>query len=195
MVSDQKILYKDKVYQIIAIEQEYIIHPAALNILPLNKSTAAYDFSAEFYLDGYNLFLEKLKLFNTDVGNRQYVLNMCRMSYNGSILIGADIIKEYNIKNSYPACFSYQNVKELIFDDGVLVTTIDHNKEMLRIRKNLELGLRSLNNNRDLRCINHFLGSAFVGDYKPFRLSIIRLKYIKEMKSLYDKEKPAYTQL
>lgn len=195
MVSDQKILYNDKEYRIIAIEQEYIIHPAALNILPLNKSTVTYDFNVEFYLDGYNLYLEKLKLNNADTVNQQYVLNRCRLSYSGSILIGADIVKEYSIKNSFPACFSYQYVKELIFDDGVLVTTIDHNKAMLRIRKNLELGLRSLNNKRDLRCINHFLGSAFVGDYKPFRMAINRLRYIKDMKSFYDKEKPTYTQL
>jgi len=191
VVSEQKIIYKDKEYKIIAAEQEFIIHPAALGILPIAKASFTCNFSAEYFLDGYKLYLDRIKLLD-DASEKEYVLKDCRLYYNGSILIAADLVNEFRVKGSNPACFSYQNVKELIFNDGVLVTGIDQNRAMHRIRKNLELGLRRISNSKDVRCINRFLDSAFVGDYRPFRLTYNRFRYIKKMKSCYDKVKPVY---
>jgi len=191
VVSEQKIIYKDKEYKIIAAEQEFIIHPAALGILPLAKASMTCNFSAEYYLDGYKLYLDRIKLLD-DASEKEYVLNNCRLYYNGSILIAADMVNEFYVRGNNPACFSYQNVKELIFNDGILVTGIDQNRAMYRIRKNLELGLRRLSNNKDIKCINRFLDSTFVGDYRPFRLAFSRHRYIKRMKSYYDKVKSVY---
>ncbi len=193
MVSEQKLIYKDKEYKIIAIEQEFLVHPTAFGILPLNKAAVDCDFSAEFYLDDYKLYLDKFILHNSGANDRQFQFNGCRISYYGAILIAADLINDYCIKSNSCACFSYQNVKELIFEDGILVTSIDQNKAMYRIRKNLELGLRDLKSNRDLRCVNRFLDSALVGDYKPFKFNFSRNKYLKEMKSFYAKDKLNYT--
>lgn len=191
MISDQKIIYRDKKYKIIAAEQEFIIHPAALGLLPLAKASFRCNFCAEYYLDGYKLYLARIKL-SDDASCKEYNLNNCRLYYNGSILIAADMVNEFKIKGSDPECFSYKNVKELIFNDGILVTSIDQDRAMHRIRKNLELGLRRLGDGRDIRCIRRFLNSAFVGDYRPFRFAYNRHRYIKRMKRYYDKEKPVY---
>lgn len=181
----QKIIYKGKEYMIIAAEQEFIIHPAALGMLPLDKTSLSCNFSTDYYLDGYNLYLKKIMLIDED-SQQEYLFDNCRLFYSGSILIAADMVSEICIKGNDPACFSYQNVKELIFNDGVLVTGIDHNRAMHRIRKNLELGLRKLSNSRDLKCINRFLDSSLVGDYKPFKFSYNRQRYLKKMKSCYN---------
>jgi hypothetical protein len=125
-------------------------------------------------------------LHNSDSTDKHYEFEQCAVSYNGTLLIGTDLIKEYSLKGNKTACFSYQNVKELVFEDGVLITTVDQNKAMLRIRKNLELGLRNLTASRDLRCIRRFMNSAFVGDYKPFKLPVNRFKYLQDMKNVYD---------
>ena len=194
MVSQQKLTIKDKEYNIIAAEQEFIIHPVALGLLPVDNSSISCDFSASFYLDGYNLYLEKISL-KSDNTNKEYQANNCRIYFTGSILIASDMVKEYHIDEGSPACFSYQTSKELIFDNGVLVTSIDQSRAMHRIRKNLQLGLRSLGSSKDLKCIKRFLNSAFVGDYKPFKLAYNRHKYIKKMKNLYDKEKPVLIML
>jgi len=189
VVSEHLIIYNDKEYKIIAAEQEFIIHPAALGIMPFNKKNIGCDFGACFYLEGQNLYLEKIKLKSN---GKEYILNNCRLFYNGAILIAADMVDEFITDDGAPACFSYQNVKELIFNNGILVTGVDQNRAMHRIRKNLELGIRKLGNRKDIRCINRFLASALVGDYKPFKLSYNRHRYIKRMKNFYDKAKTAY---
>jgi hypothetical protein len=118
-------------------------------------------------------------------GDRQYTFDNCTVSYNGAILIGSKPVKEYAMKGENPTCFSYQNVMELIFEDGILITSVDHSKKMLRIRKNIELGLRNLTVNRDIRCIRRFMNSSFIGDYKTFRLIGSRMRYLKELKKDY----------
>lgn len=195
MFSDQKIIYEDKEYRVIAAEQEYIIHPAALNILPFAKTAISCSFSASYHLDGFKLYIDKLKLNNNDDSGKEYLLKSCRLYYSGAILIASNMVGDYCIKGNNQVCFSYQNVKELIFNNGILVTGIDHDKAMQRIRRNLELGLRNLSNSKDARCISRFLDTVFVGDYKPFKLSLFRQNYIKRMKNCYDKEMPAYTLL
>lgn len=195
MISDQKLRYKDKDYKIIAIEQEFIVHPTAFGILALNKAALSCDFTAEFYLDDYRLYLDIINIQDTDGSQTQYRFDKCRAAYKGSVLIASDLVYDYRTKSNSCACFSYQNVKELVFEDGILVTSIDHNKAMYRIRKNLELGLRDLKSSKDLRCVNRFLDSALVGDYKPFRFAFSKLAYLKAMKSFFDKEKLNYTML
>lgn len=194
---EHQLNFSNKNYKIIGIEQEFIIHPTALGLLPLTTASLQATFSCTFHIEAYHLFLDKLILSNSDNGTpgaskadmneKQYVFQNCPIAYNGAVLIGTNKGKEYSLKGNKPACFSYQNVLELVFEDGVLITTIDQSRAMSRVRKNLELGLRSLTDNRDNRCINRFLNSSFIGDYKRFHLNYNRMKYLKEMKADYSK--------
>lgn len=184
---DQQIIYADKNYSILDAEQEFLIHPAALGLLPISKASLQDSFSSSFYLDGYCLMLDKM-IWNEEItGNeKQFEPSDIKVLYSGTVLIGADVVKEYHLKGDVLACFSYQHVMELVFDHGMLITTVDQSKAMLRIRKNIELKLRNLNKNRDLRCIKRFINSSYVGDYKPFLLSGMRYKYLKDMKNGYN---------
>jgi hypothetical protein len=194
MYFEQQLNYLNKSYKIISAEQEFVVHPSAFCLSPISLMSLQGSFSSNFHIEEYRLILDKLVL-NPEVGNiggnkaesleRPYEFKGCTVSYNGAIIIGTDIVKEYFIKGSRPACFSYQSVFELVFEDGILITTIDHSKKMIRIRKNIELGLRSLVSKRDVRCIKRFIHSSFVGDYKSFLLNSSRLRYLKEMKKYY----------
>lgn len=195
MKIDQQLLYSNQLYKILNAEHEFIIHPSALDILPLTQIALSTPFISSFSIMDYQLKLDKLMIGSSEtlniIGNKvlgselYYEFNRLSVIYSGSILIAKDLIKEHHLCPEEPACFSYLKVLELVFEDGVLITTIDQSKAMQRIRKNLELGLRNLNNNRDLRCIRRFINSSIIGDYKGFRRNGTRMKYIKNMKNKY----------
>lgn len=195
MILEQEIIYFDKKYHILNAEQEFIVHPAAFGLLPLTKVSLQSPFTCEFHIEDYRLIMDRLTIVNDTAGNAgmgkmeendmECEMNDCQIPYTGAILIGSRPVREYYRKDGKLACFSYQNVFELVFEEGILKTTIDQSKAMLRIRKNIELKFRSLNSSRDLRCIKHFMNTSFIGDYKTFILPYNRMKYLKEMKKKY----------
>jgi hypothetical protein len=194
MNMQHQLLYLNKSFTLLSAEQEFIIHPAALGLLPITPEAALRSFMCSFEITNYYLFLKTLSLNGNDNSNtlresdeealKPYTFQDKRVYYNGAILVGAGPLKDYVIKYN-DAYFSYQSVYELIFENGYLVTTIDHSRAMVRIRKNLELGFRSLSNKNDARCIKHFMKSTFIGDYGLFSSSNKRLKYLKKMKEVY----------
>lgn len=188
---EQQIIYGNKNYKILDVEQEFIVHPVAFGMLPLSKASLQNSFSSNFHLEGYRLMLDKLTLSCEDMGNasilktegsrKEYIFQDCTVRYSGAILIGETLVKDYFVKNGNLTHYSYQNVFELVFEKGLLITTVDQSKAMLKIRKNIDLGLRSLNRSRDLRCIKRFMNSSLVGDYKDYVMSINRMRYVKDM--------------
>ncbi len=186
---EQQIIYKDKLFQTLGTEQEFIIHPSAFGLMPLNKNALQLPFQCEFYLEDYQLTLRNLQVCDEESliacsyeDKPEY--EGIKVMYSGAVLIGADLVKEYYIKDKL-ACFSYQKVYELVFDNGRLTTTIDQSKAMLKIRKNIDTGLRTLSKGRDLRCIKRFLNSSLIGDYNAFFLPFRRMKYLKVMQEDY----------
>ena len=192
---EHKLIYQNTEYKILEVEQEYIVHPIAFGFLPYTTASMQCSFTCEFTLKDYRLLLNRLIIGNNEAVNlggvrqegyaQNHEFNELKTAYNGVILIGANPIKEYYLKPDALAHFSYQKVIELVFEDGLLITTVDQSKAMLRVRKNLELKLRNLTNSRDVRCINRFMNSVFIGDYKPFHFSYNRMNYVKDMKKDY----------
>ncbi len=192
---EQKIEYHNMEFNILAAEQEFIVHPIALGYLPYSSASLQCPFSSKFSIRDYRLFLDKIDVGTNESMNlggawiedyiQRHSFEELSVSYNGAILIGTSPVKDYHGKEDEPSYFSYQKVIELVFDNGVLITTVDQSKAMLRIRKNIELGLRSLSKKRDKNCINRFMSAIFVGDYKPFRFQYNRMNYIKDMKKDY----------
>jgi len=192
---DQTIIYQNIKYNVLYAEQEFIIHPGALGLLPISKPSLQHPFTGNFLVkDDYRLVLLTIVMSdfnasyivteNPEDNIKAYQFPNITILYNGSVLIGTNLIKEYIIKGK-PACFSYKNVYELVFEDGILITTIDQSKAMSRVRQNLELGLRSLLKLRDVLCIRHFINIRLVGDYFPITTTHMRMAYLKEMKLEY----------
>lgn len=179
----QTMKFKNMEYSILAAEQECIIHPIAFGYMPNTSASLQCSFSSHFVIKDYQLLLNHMDII--DAGS--YAFEDFPVSYNGTVLIGTNIVKEYYLKGNEaePAYFSYQKLIELVFENGVLITTVDQSRAMLRIRKNLELGLRHPDKKRDKRCIIRFMNSVLVGDYKPFLLQHNRMRYLKDMKEAY----------
>jgi hypothetical protein len=191
---EQQILYYDKNYTILSAEHEFIIHPSALGILPLSAEALSRSFSCSYRLDNYYLYLTELTLTDGRNENSSAVFAASespveftdkKLLYSGAVLIGCTPVKDYDAKGYGSMFFAYKNVYELIFENGYLKTSIDHGKAMLRIRRNIELGLRCLTDKRDTKCINRFMKTTFFGNYKPFSSSKKRLAYLKNMKAKY----------
>ncbi|HWT26994.1 MAG TPA: hypothetical protein VN131_03570 [Mobilitalea sp.] len=191
---EQQLKYLGKDYNIISAEQEFIIHPAALDRLPVTNDSLKQLFSCTYHVDDFRLMLDTLTVYSTasnlytndKKAEETYSFHNLTVSYNGAILIGACMSKEFLWKGFNTACFSYMYVYELIFEDGILITTIDQSKAILRIRKNIELGYRSVANHSDVKIISRFMNSSFIGDYKPLSSDRKRVHYLKEMQRDYN---------
>jgi len=173
-----------------------------------------FGYSSIFEIKEYQLYLKNLiltsdrvypiiggvepKLLSSENGVEtvEYDEIMVPVKFTGAVIVGGTFLKSYGAEEEIP-CYSYKTVRELIFQEGKVVTSIDHSKAMLRIRKNLDLGLRDLNKKRDVNCIRHFLKSSFVGDYEnPDKLSNPEQKkklelspYLQKLKSYYSRIK------
>lgn len=200
------LLFEGKFYQLLGAEQE-IYSPDLFRIAPTWEKDKEFQFTSAYEIQEHQLYLKNMTI-TSDRGfpvineiKPQSVYNekgldtvlyeglMEKLNYTGGVLIGCDYIKNYNAKGDMPY-FSYGKLYELIFEDGILTTTVDHSKGMLRIRKNLDLGLRSLEKERDRKCIKHFLKTSFVGDYlHPIRQKKKKIKnnimnYFSKIKNL-----------
>lgn len=215
MMTEQQLLFLNKMnwqtnsltlnknYKIINTEHEFIVHPAALGILPMTAEALQRSFACSYLMKDYCMFLDKLIIYNESIAEPckesedsksvAYAFMDQHIAYSGTILIGDLLLKDYSLKGCKTAYFSYESVFELVFDDGNLITTIDHSKSMLRIRKNIDLKLRSLSNKRDVRCIARFMNSSFIGEYKPYPTYKKRLHYLEEMKKSYQNKTVSFT--
>ncbi|MDF2542038.1 MAG: hypothetical protein K0S47_1756 [Herbinix sp.] len=193
MNQEQQILFHHLNHTIIQCENEFIIHPYLLGMIQDQSNPSEFSLRAEFHIEDYQLYLDTIVLYNNVAfATSKDTLEQCYQNqpifYNGTILIADEVIKEYSVKGNIGLpIYSYKSVYELTFQEGILTTTIDHSKAMVRIRKNIELGLRSLSKSRDIRCINKFIDTSFVGDYKPFRSARKRAKYLEQMKFQFKK--------
>lgn len=124
----------------------------------------------EFRVEEYRLFLER---------KSGSLLTQEAVKYSGGILIVKDCLEEYA---EYEDMYSYETVLELIFKDGCLMTSVDHSKAVLRIRRNLEQGLRNLNRARDRHCIYAFMHRAVICDYRQSRYAYNKRKLLRNIR-------------
>lgn len=201
-------------FSILKCEIKEIFNPDIFGISPIWTDDPNFGYSSIFEVREYQLYIKSLTIaadrvypFINGVEPRflyaengvetvEYPEIMVPIKFTGAIVIGSGFLKNYGIGEDIP-CYSYKTVRELIFQEGRLVTTIDHSKAMLRIRKNLDLGLRDLKKPRDVNCIRHFIKSSFVGDYEhPDKVGKHSQKkklqfsaYLQKIKSYYSRIK------
>lgn len=163
--------------------------PADLSINPTWEKDKNFQYNGNMEIEDYKLYLKDLSVFCDrgfpEIGNvapkiseiSYGITNACyedihlSLIYTGGMIIGEGYLKEYDrgmfcSGRYYEPVYCYETLLELIFQDGRLITEIDHSKAMRRIRKNLDLELRSLEKERDAKCIRHFIRTSFIGDYE-----------------------------
>lgn len=200
MDKKETFIYKDVEYTLLLKQGDTIFNPEIFGLAPIWKQMAEYECIGTFEIDNYKLKLKDFTIhsdnsypviqniapefINSD-NNKMYVTyrNLhYPISYTGAVVIGRDFIDTYGFEADFP-CFCYRHVVELIIEDGTVITTIEHDKAMIRIRKNIEKGLRDLTSGKDARCIRTFMKSSFVGKYRD---SMLKRSW-KMTKSSFDK--------
>lgn len=178
---NSSMIFHGKEYAVIMVEHENIIADKEIcqNLLGLNFIHINYKccFEVKQYRlfltncevvcnHGYRAILQKIE--ETDNSNGYLSSNlMISNAYTGSVLLGRDVtVREGQMNGSELPCYCYKEVIELLFSQGVLVTSIDHSKAMRRIRINLNWGYRSLRKKKDVKCIKKFLMDSFAGNYE-----------------------------
>lgn len=209
MAGSNHIIKDENTYVVLKCEDSPYL-PADLKISPTWEKDKQFQYSGNMEVEDYKLYLKDLSVFCDrgfpEIGNvapklteiSYGITNACYedihvpLIYTGGMIIGRGYLKDYDkgmicSGRYYEPVYCYETLLELIFQDGRLVTEIDHSKAMKRIRKNLELELRSLDKERDVKCIRHFINTSFVGDYehpgknkkkKLFRMNV----YIKKLR-------------
>lgn len=101
-------------------------------------------------------------LIEENMGHRVYENVNLNIPYTGRILVGDEYIRNYSIFMEYRLCWAYKILQEFVFEDGLLLETIDHSKyvEELRI-KIKELGIKPAH----LDDAHEFVTNSFSLDY------------------------------
>jgi hypothetical protein len=186
MERKDEILFRDELYHVILIEKEEIFSPSTFGLTPIWKDSSFFDCNCSYEVNEYHLILRQLEVcvdngyrsvlqtepvFSKQIEGRDYMMYsplQHNLDYTGAMIIVKDVVDEKYIVDSIVPCYAYRKVLELVFSDGILVTTIDHSRAMKRVRLNLDYGFRDITNRRDIKCIRKFICESFVGDYSRF---------------------------
>lgn len=183
------IIINNEAYEILASEHLYIFHPEYFGITPTWSNDSNFQYKCLFELKDQQLYLKSFQVTSDrgypvinhikpeicsagqELETVQYININEPLEYSGAIMFANSLVKDYrtpyHLDMYNPLCFSYKFVGELIFDEGKLITSVNHNKAMRRIRKNIDMGLRSLDKKQDIKCIVKFIKASFIGDYQP----------------------------
>ena len=180
-----EMIFHDQEFEVIMIENESIITEKEIDQDILGMEHANLNYHCCFEVKEYRLYLRSCEIIcshgyravlqesshkdndsnnTTDHSNSELMIPNV---YSGSIVIGKGLIASDYLAQGYEVpCYGYEEVIELIFSQGILVTTINHSRAMKRVRMNLDCGYRTLDKKKDVRCIQKYLRDSFVGDYK-----------------------------
>lgn len=164
----EAIIYKDMVFELTMVEKGPLFDPWELGLISDEKRKNDLLVKGSYEIKDFTLYLKGFEIIDTRdrLPVKKEDLQM-PLFYNGSMLLAKDFLEDYR---EYRPIYGYKKFLELIFEDGRLITAVDHSRAMYRIRRNLETGLRDLSNPKDVRCIFHFVNDLFIGKYKePLR--------------------------
>lgn len=151
-------------YSIIALSKPIKFNPTDYGITPESRSTACwkgywcdYDISEDgimltnLYINSKDAYYPNIhgikvsqnegdtkKAFLKYMGHHLYENLNIPMNYSGKIVIGDKFIRDYYIHMGYQKAWAYKVVLELIFMDGKLITTYNHNELVANMRQTID---------------------------------------------------------
>ena len=155
-----RFIFKGDDYSIVAISNPIQFNPLDYGIKPAACCSACW----KGYWCDYQIFTEGIILKNLYInsadgnypeinsvssekhnkesfqymGHHLYKNINIFMEYTGKILVGKDFMREYYIHMGYQRAWAYKVLKELIFNNGKLVKTVDHSEMAEKLRIELE---------------------------------------------------------
>lgn len=150
-------LRSDSVYTILSYSTPLQFHPQKYDLMPIGICTACHKgYWCNYSLSGDLLVLQNLFIHSEDdcypplwgytaifenndphiyMGHRVYKDLHHPIKYTGNILIGSKSTPTYYIDGIRGIPWGYKDLKELVFEQGVLIAEIDHSETAEDIRK------------------------------------------------------------
>lgn len=191
------VLYKNEEYILYIHEGNAVFHPSIFDVIKV-WSTSEFDYESKLIIDEFTLKVDSFKVradgsypdikdispVQVKQPDGEYYMEYqdikANLDYTGAAVIVNGFICDYGYDANLPL-YCYQKVIELVFNNGVLITTIDHSRAMLKIRKNIDAGFRTPKIKKDDRCINGFIKSSLVGDYPKKKIRKDKFKWLKKI--------------
>lgn len=151
--------YKQRQYNIVAISNPLEFSPQQYGITPEANCTACWaGYWCEYEISDKGIILESFYVNSKDdyypeingvlplgkdkdfecMGHHYYKGVNIKMPYTGKIVVGKDFMNEYYIHMGYQRAWSYKELKELVFKDGVLIEVVDHSAVAAELRKQIK---------------------------------------------------------
>ena len=150
--------YKRGEYEIIALSEPIRFLPIEYGLKPQGVMTSCWrGYWCEYVIERKRLKLDSLHIHTENdiypdfcgrtvepeargVGNghRKYENVNLPIPYTGRMLLGDRFIEKYYIHLGYQRAYAYKKLIELVFEDGILIKTINHSWKAKRIRKEID---------------------------------------------------------
>lgn len=155
-----KFTFRGSNYSIVAISTPIRFDPANFGITPMSIVTSCWaGYWCEYDISEKGIVLKNLYINAKDdnypaingveamkdkkgkfeyMGHHLYKDVQIPMKYTGKILVGKDFLREYYIHMGYQRAWAYQTLVEFIFEDGILLDTIDHSQMAEKLREEMK---------------------------------------------------------
>lgn len=155
-----KFTFRGSDYSIVAISTPIQFNPVNFGIIPMSIGTACWaGYWCEYDISEKGIILKNLYINAKDdnypaingveamgdeegefkyMGHHLYKDVQIPMKYTGKILVGKDFLREYYIHMGYQRAWAYQTLMEFIFEEGVLLDTVDHSQMAEKLREEMK---------------------------------------------------------
>lgn len=155
-----RFIYGGDDYSIVAISSPIQFAPSDYGIKPVPRCTACWNgYWCEYQISEEAIVLKNLYINSEDgcypeingvspenrgkksflyMGHHLYKDLNIFIEYTGRILVGKDFMREYYIHMGYQRAWAYKVLKELVFDKGKLVRSVDHSEMAGKLREELK---------------------------------------------------------
>lgn len=180
-----KYTFNGENYTIVAMSESVRFNPRQFGIMPASACTACWAgywccynvtedglFLNDLYINSFDntyppindvlpLVDERSGEYVDYMGHHVYKDLNLKVKYTGKILLGGNFISRYYIHMGFQRAWAYEELKELVFEDGTLVEVNDQSHIAAEIRE-------KLNGNKDFpsHSVKDFVDDSFSLDYK-----------------------------
>ncbi len=176
----EELIYNKKKYEIVMTEEKTLFDAFSLGLLPKERKNETVIIRGTYQIEEFVLYLKEFTVCYPGTNEIVKKENLqIPLSYCGGLVIVDDMLEEYK---DYSPLYGYQELLELIFEDGQLVMTANHSRAMYRVRRTLESGLKDMSNYQDAKRIERFVRHQFVQKYEEtlrIRHYAVLKRYVK----------------
>lgn len=170
-------------YTIIAMSKEINFAPTVYGLIPQAICTACWKgYWCDYSIENDKIFLKNLHISCKDnyypdfngikvISNKENFMEHhlykninLPILYTGQIVVGSGFLNQYYIHMGYQRAWAYKTVLEFVFEEGILLDTINHSEKAEKMREQIQFD-KNFKKNLD-KNISQFIDDSFSLDLK-----------------------------